>query len=365
MESLAIIAMNKEFWIGKKVLLTGHTGFKGGWLTIWLQKLGAEVIGYSLEPPTKPSLYEAANISKDMRSVHGDVRDLSHFSKVLQECLPDIVIHMAAQSLVRPSYENPVETYSSNVMGTVNVLEAVRTQNDRSVNAVLVVTTDKCYENREWLWGYRESERMGGKDPYSNSKGCAELVTSSYRDSFFNVDKYSEHGVAVASARAGNVVGGGDWAQDRLIPDIIKAISSGESVKIRNPHSIRPWQHVLEPLSGYMLLIEKLYDDPRAFSEGWNFGPDDTNVKDVYSIVKSLTTLWGGGAGWSVDEGAHVHEANYLKLDCSKARSLLGFTSKLELFDALEWIVEWYKEYGSNNDMHAFTMGQIEKYERL
>ncbi len=359
------MTVNNEFWSGKKVLLTGHTGFKGSWLTIWLQRLGAEVIGYSLMAPTKPSLYEVANIREDICSIEGDVRDLPFLQNTLRDCLPDIVIHMAAQSLVRPSYENPIETYSSNVMGTVNVLEAVRTQEESSVKVVLIVTTDKCYENKEWLWGYRENERMGGKDPYSNSKGCAELVTASYRDSFFNVERYSEHGVAIASARAGNVVGGGDWAQDRLIPDIIKAISAGEPVKIRNPHSIRPWQHVLEPLSGYMLLIEKLYEDAPGYSEGWNFGPDDSNAKDVHSIVESLTRLWGEGAEWYVDEGEHVHEANYLKLDCSKAKSLLGFTSKLELFDALEWIVEWYKEYQCGNDMYAFTVNQIEKYERL
>ncbi len=357
--------MKKEFWFGKKVLLTGHTGFKGSWLAIWLQKLGAEVIGYSLDPPTTPSLYEVANVQRNIRSIKGDIRDLTGLQTSLRDYQPDIVIHMAAQSLVRPSYDDPVETYSTNVMGTVNVLEAVRTQDKGSVKAVLVVTTDKCYENKEWLWGYRENERMGGKDPYSNSKGCAELVTAAYRDSFFNVENYSKHGVAVASARAGNVIGGGDWAQDRLIPDILKAISRGERVKIRNPHAIRPWQHVLEPLAGYMCLIEKLYDDAPAYSEGWNFGPDDSNAKDVRSIVESLTGLWGEGAGWDIDKGEHVHEANYLKLDCSKARSLLGFMPKLELFDALEWIVAWSKAYEGGEDMYAFTASQIEKYEKL
>ncbi len=361
--------MSSNFWFNKKILLTGHTGFKGSWLTLWLTRLGAEVIGYSLDPPTNPSLFEVAAIGKYIESIRGDIRDLEHLKKTISDSKPDIVIHMAAQALVRLSYDDPIETYSSNVMGTVNVLEAIRTQNKCSVKSVLIITSDKCYENNEWVWGYRENERMGGKDPYSNSKGCAELVTSSYRDSFFPIELYKKHGVAIASARAGNVIGGGDWAKDRLIPDIIKAIEENRPVEIRNPYSIRPWQHVLEPLAGYMTLIEKTWNGGKNFSEAWNFGPDESSARNVSVIVEHITKLWGekGGdnASWKVDQGDHVHEANYLKLDCSKAKSLLGFRPKLELLDSLTWVVDWFKAYHGGCDMHGFTLEQIEKYEKL
>lgn len=357
--------MQKEFWSNKKVLLTGHTGFKGSWLSIWLQKLGSQVTGFSLEPPTQPSLFETANVSKNMNSIIGDIRDLSLLNDVVRQTKPDIVIHMAAQALVRASYDDPVETYSSNVMGTVNVLEAIRRHGVGSVKAVLVITSDKCYENNEWLWGYRENERMGGKDPYSNSKGCAELVTSSYRDSFFPPEQIKKHGVAIATARAGNVIGGGDWASDRLIPDIIKAIDEGCPVEIRNPNAIRPWQHVLEPLSGYMTLVERLYNDGEQFVGGWNFGPNESSARNVSVIVEHMVKLWGEGAAWNVDPGDHVHEANYLKLDCSKAKTLLGIEPRLELLDSLTWVVEWFKAYKEKEDMQSFTLQQIECYENL
>ena len=269
--------MNPAFWKGKRILLTGHTGFKGSWLSLWLQSMGAPVVGYALAPPTNPSLFEVAEVGRGMTSVIGDIRDLEHLCAVFAEHKPEIVIHMAAQPLVRYSYIEPVETYSTNVMGTVNLLEAVRGTD--SVKAVVNVTSDKCYENREWVWNYRENEAMGGYDPYSNSKGCAELVTAAYRNSYFHSEKYKEHGVALASGRAGNVIGGGDWAGDRLIPDIMRAITQNLAVNIRNPHAIRPWQHVLEPLSGYLMLAQKLYEEGAAYAEGWNFGPSDEDAQ--------------------------------------------------------------------------------------
>lgn len=285
--------MLANFWEGKRVLLTGHTGFKGGWLSLWLQSLGANVTGYALLPPTQPSLYEVARVGDGMYSHIADIRDLDRLVAVMRETRPEIVIHMAAQPLVRYSYVNPVETYATNVMGTVNLLEAVRQVG--GVRVVVNVTSDKCYENREWIWGYREHDPMGGYDPYSSSKGCAELVAAAYRNSFFNPEAFGTHGVALASVRAGNVIGGGDWAEDRLIPDFMRAIMAGRAVVIRSPHAIRPWQHVLEPLSGYLLLAQHLWTDGPAFAEGWNFGPVDEDAKPVEWIVEQLTGLWGGG----------------------------------------------------------------------
>ena len=354
------VEVNPSFWKGKRVLLTGHTGFKGSWLSLWLQSMGAQVVGYALNPPTDPSLFEAAEVAKGMTSIIGDIRDLEHLRRVFAEHQPEIVIHMAAQPLVRYSYIEPVETYSTNVMGTVNLLEAVRST--KSVKAVVNVTTDKCYENREWAWGYRENEAMGGYDPYSSSKGCAELVTAAYRNSYFHPEKYKEHGVAIASGRAGNVIGGGDWADDRLIPDIMRAISAGKPVNIRNPHAIRPWQHVLEPLSGYLVLAQKLYEEGAAYAEGWNFGPNDEDAKPVQWIVEKLTQVWGEGANWVVDGGEHPHEAHYLKLDCSKAKSRLDWHPKWHLDEALEAIVEWQQAYLKSKSMHGFTLSQIQKY---
>lgn len=352
--------MNTAFWQGKRVLLTGHTGFKGSWLSLWLQSLGAQVVGFALAPPSNPSLFEVANVGAGMTSIIGDIRDLAHLRAVFVEHQPEIVIHMAAQALVRYSYVEPVETYSTNVMGTVNLLDAVRMA--PGVKAVVNVTSDKCYENKEWAWGYRENEPMGGFDPYSNSKGCAELVASAYRSSFFNADKYHEHGVALASARAGNVIGGGDWAEDRLIPDIMRAISEGRPVNIRNPHAIRPWQHVLEPLSGYLLLAQRLYEEGAVFAEGWNFGPNDEDAKPVQWIVEQLTQAWGGGASWVVDGGNHPHEAHYLKLDCSKARAQLNWHPRWRLDETLGKIVAWQRACKNKKDMRAITLQQISAY---
>ncbi len=350
-----------SFWKGKRVLVTGHTGFKGSWLSLWLQRLGAEVTGYSLEPPTEPSLFEVARVADGMHSVIGDIRDFPTLREVVRDRRPEIVFHMAAQALVRPSYRDPIETYASNVMGTVNLLEAVR-QAEGVVRAVVNVTSDKCYQNNEWVWGYREIDRLGGHDPYSNSKACAELVTAAFRDSFFDPADYSRHGVALASVRAGNVIGGGDWAEDRLIPDIMRAILAGEPVRIRNPHAIRPWQHVLEPLAGYLRLAERLCHEGPAFAEAWNFGPDDSSARPVSWIVEHLTRLWDGEARWEVDGGDHPHEAHYLKLDCSKARDRLGIVPRLDLATALEWIVEWNQAWLDGKDMRGVTEQQIDRY---
>lgn len=355
------VEVNPAFWKGKRVLMTGHTGFKGSWLSLWLQSMGVQVVGYALTPPTNPSLFEVADVAKGMTSIDGDIRDLEHLRAVFAEHQPEIVIHMAAQALVRYSYIEPVETYSTNVMGTVSLLEAVR--GSGSVKAVVNVTSDKCYENREWAWGYRENEAMGGFDPYSNSKGCAELVASAYRSSFFHPDKYQQHGVALASARAGNVIGGGDWAEDRLIPDILRAITDGRAVNIRNPHAIRPWQHVLEPLSGYLVLAQKLYEAGTDYAEGWNFGPNDEDAKPVQWIVESLTRSWGEGAIWVIDSGNHPHEAHYLKLDCSKAKARLDWHPRWHLDEALERIVEWHRAYRDKNDMREVTLRQIAEYQ--
>ncbi len=353
--------MTPGFWRGKRVFVTGHTGFKGSWLSLWLQQLGADVTGYALSPPTNPSLFEVAKVEGGMRSIIADIRDADALAKAMREAKPDIVIHMAAQPLVRYSYQNPVETYATNVMGTVHLLEAVR-QTD-TVRAVVIVTSDKCYENKEWPWGYRENEPMGGYDPYSNSKGCAELVTAAYRNSYFNPAKHSEHGVAVGSGRAGNVIGGGDWAQDRLIPDILRAIEAGRPVHIRSPHAIRPWQHVLEPLSGYLALAEKLFTDGTAYAEGWNFGPADEDAKPVQWIVEQLTTQWGQGASWQLDSKPQPHEAHYLKLDCSKARAKLGWHSCWNLQTALQSIIHWHKQALSGDNMQMVSLRQIAEYQ--
>ncbi|MDP2142889.1 MAG: CDP-glucose 4,6-dehydratase [Gallionella sp.] len=354
------MGMTGSFWRGKKVFLTGHTGFKGSWLSLWLQQLGAEVTGYALQPPTNPSLFEVASVATGMASIIGDIRDGVALGKAMCDAAPDIVIHMAAQPLVRYSYVNPVETYSTNVMGTVHLLEAVR--QTPSVRAVVNVTSDKCYDNKEWVWGYRENEAMGGFDPYSNSKGCAELVTGAYRNSFFSPAKYAEHRVALASARAGNVIGGGDWAEDRLIPDILRAIAENRPVVIRSPHAIRPWQHVLEPLSGYLSLAQKLYEQGVSHAEGWNFGPNDEDAKPVQWIVERLTQQWGEGASWRLDEGEHPHEAHYLKLDCSKAKMRLDWQPRWELAHTLEMIVAWQRAWLAKEEMRSLTLKQIEQY---
>lgn len=349
-----------EIYKGRKVLVTGYTGFKGSWLCLLLHKLGADVYGYALQPPTNPSLFKEANIDELTTSFIGDIRDYEKLSGILQKVQPEIVIHMAAQPLVRESYKNPIDTYSTNVMGTVNLLEACR--HTKSVKSIVNVTTDKCYENREWHWGYRENEPMGGYDPYSNSKGCSELVTSSFRNSFFNPNSYSTHGVALASARAGNVIGGGDWAEDRLIPDFIRSITKGEKVKIRSPFAIRPWQHVLEPLTGYLLLAAKLFTDGPAYAQGWNFGPDDSDAKNVEWITNSICTLWGDNAAFEIDTNPQPHEANYLKLDCSKSKAELGWFPKWDIETTLKSIVDWNKDFISNENIRTVTENQIDQY---
>lgn len=348
------------FWQGKKVFITGHTGFKGSWLSLWLHEMGAIVKGYSLPAPTKPSLFEEAKVWENLISEEGDIRDFSKLRQSLDEFKPEVVFHMAAQPLVRLSYDEPIETYSTNVMGTVHLLEAVKQVG--GVKAVINITSDKCYENQEWVWGYRENEPMGGYDPYSNSKGCAELVASSYRQSFFNAELYTEHGCALASVRAGNVIGGGDWASDRLIPDILKSFSEGRDVEIRSPHAIRPWQHVLEPLSGYLCVAENLYTHGPAFADGWNFGPKDEDAQPVEFIVNNLAELWGEGANWFLSREIHPHEAHYLKLDCSKAKMQLNWQPVWDLETTLGKIVRWQKAWLNGEDIKLHTITEIKEY---
>ncbi len=359
------MGLNKDFWKGKKVFITGHTGFKGAWLSAWLQSMGASISGFALPPSTNPNLFSLLNLDSDMQYVFGDIRDLHLLKEQLKKFDPDIVIHMAAQAIVRESYQNPVETFEVNAIGTAHLLEAVRyTENTK---AVVCVTSDKCYDNKEWPWRYRESDSMGGWDPYSASKGCSELIISSYRNSFFNKEEFNKHGVAVASVRAGNVIGGGDWGQDRLIPDIMRAFSENEKVIIRNPSATRPWQYVLDLLSGYLLLAERLYTDGPGYMEAWNFGPNDNDEKTVLEIVKHVSKLWGDNARWELDKNAasNPHEAFTLKLDSSKSRSKLGWTPRLTLEHSLEFIVDWYRHYYSNREtMRNFTEEQISSFEK-
>lgn len=348
--------MNHEFWRGKRVFLTGHTGFKGSWLALWLQSLGAEVHGYALEPTTEPNLFTIAHVGDGMASsVIADIRDGAMLAASLQAARPEIILHLAAQALVRYSYVQPVETYAINVMGTVNLLEAVRSAPD--VRAVVNVTSDKCYENREWVWGYREQEPMGGHDPYSSSKGCAELVTTAYRRSFFN-----QAGIALASARAGNVIGGGDWAADRLIPDFLRAADAGEILKIRSPKAIRPWQHVLEPLCGYLMLAERLYLEGEKVAESWNFGPADEDAYPVSWIVERLAKQ-RNDVKWECDNVPQPHEAHYLKLDSSKARTQLGWRPRWQLDTALTKTLEWHAGWRRGKDMRALALAQIADYQ--
>ena len=342
-----------QFWSGKKVLVTGHTGFKGAWLALWLSLLGARVSGYALQPPSSPSLWAMIEAKAGIASTIADIRDLGALAKAIESFQPDIVFHLAAQSLVRPSYDDPVGTYATNVMGTVHLLEAAR--RTASVRAVVNVTSDKCYENLETGQAYRESDPMGGRDTYSSSKGCAELVTTAYRASF-------PGGAAIASARAGNVIGGGDWAQDRIVPDTVRAAVAGNAVQVRNPRAVRPWQHVLEPLAGYLQLAERLHEAPAMFSEGWNFGPDEDDAVPVEKVVSTITRLWGPPASWAADKGTYPREAHFLKLDSSKARSRLGWKPRLGLQLALEWTVGWYKTQAQGADARHLTLAQIERY---
>jgi CDP-glucose 4,6-dehydratase len=351
------------FWQKRRVILTGHTGFKGSWLSLWLQQSGANLLGYSLPPPTQPNLFEAARVAEGMQTVTADICDLAKLKDALHSHRPEIVIHMAAQPLVRLSYQDPVGTYTTNVIGTVNLLEAVRSCD--SVRSVVVITSDKCYQNQGWVWAYRENDRLGGHDPYSNSKACAELVVSSFRNSFFPTDKYHKHKVALGSTRAGNVIGGGDWAKDRLIPDIVRAFLKNEVLKIRNPKATRPWQHVLEPLHGYLLLAEQLYEKGTQFAEGWNFGPSYSDSQPVDWMVKKMADLWGPTAHWEIDSTEQPHEDLMLKLDWSKATNQLGWTPKLSLDKALEWTLEWYRACEQGSDMRDFTLKQIAQFEKL
>ena len=345
--------MNREFWKDRRVFVTGHTGFKGSWLCTWLVDAGARVTGYALAPDTRPSLFDSAGVEQGMTSILADVRDAAAIQSALTASGAEIVFHLAAQSLVRESYRAPVETYATNVMGTANVLEAVR--NTPSVRAVVVVTSDKCYENREWSWPYRESDPLGGHDPYSSSKACAELVAAAYRASFH---------VPIATARAGNVIGGGDWAKDRLVPDLMRAFAKGEAAVIRNPLAIRPWQHVLEPLHGYLILAESLLRGEHA--DAWNFGPGDADVKPVQWVADELVRRWGNGASWTQDSGSHPHEAHMLKLDSAKARTQLHWMPRLSLSEALDWIVEWHREFDvSPRRASETTLQQIKQFEAL
>ncbi|VAX15755.1 CDP-glucose 4,6-dehydratase [hydrothermal vent metagenome] len=349
--------LEHTFWNNRSVFLTGHTGFKGAWLSLILQRLGAKVTGYALDFPAGKPLFTGAQIASGMNSVIGDILNQKQMGSVLAEAKPEIVIHMAAQSLVRESYRNPIESFHTNVMGTANLLESVR--NAKGVRAVIVVTSDKCYENRHWEWGYRENDPLGASDPYSASKGCAELVTASYRSSFFNPESYNKHGVAIASARAGNVFGGGDFGKDRLIADCIQAFANKEPVRLRNPASTRPWQFVLNLLGGYLMLAEKLHRDGPAYGEGWNFGPEGDPIT-VQNVANQMASLFGGGATVEVDHGNHPHEAQALGLDSAKARLKLGWRPTIDFQSALEQTVAWYTSYIACKDVRKISIEQIE-----
>lgn len=349
--------VDPQFWQGKTVLLTGHTGFKGAWLSLWLQAMEADVHGFALDPPTTPSLFVEANVGSGMSSRTADIRTPGAIADCIDAVQPEIVFHMAAQPLVRASYDDPISTYETNVMGTVRLLDALRGAD--SARVVVNITSDKSYENNERTWGYRESDPVGGRDPYSNSKACSELVTSAYRRSFL-----ADEGVAVASARAGNVIGGGDWAADRLVPDALRAFADHEAVTLRRPDAVRPWQHVLEPLSGYLALAEKLWAEPQAFAEAWNFGPADEDALPVAHVIEALTELWGDGATWQPDHDTGPHEASWLKLDISKARTMIGWHPTWTLDEALVRVVDWHRAWLAGEDMRTFTLDQIREFSR-
>ena len=352
--------MLESFWRGKTVLVTGHTGFKGGWLSFWLHNLGANVIGYSLSPNTEPNLYSTVNIESCVSTEFGDVRNLDNLTACISEKRPEIVFHMAAQPLVRLSYKEPLETFSTNITGTINVLEAVR--RTQTVKVVVNITSDKCYENKEWVWGYREHEPLGGHDPYSSSKACAEIITAAYQKSYFQTHDAGAYMPAIATARAGNVIGGGDWSEDRLVPDIIKSIMSKEDILLRNPSAIRPWQHVLEPLYGYMLLAERLWENNDKYCGAWNFGPSEGNVRTVEWIVSRLIDLWGSQTAWKCESHNNPHEAMCLKLDSSKAFEYLGWKQRMSMDETLMAVVEWYRSYGNGKSVQEIMMKQIDTY---
>jgi len=355
--------LSRTFWRGRRVFVTGHTGFKGSWLCLWLDALGATVTGYALEPPTRPSLFEQAGVGSTVHSISADIRDGARLAAAVADFRPEVVIHMAAQSVVKRGYADPVETYSTNVLGTVHLFEAVRRLGAGCV--VVNVTSDKCYAHRESGGGYREEDPMGGDDPYSNSKGCAELVTTAYRRSFFPPEGLARHGVAVASARAGNAVGGGDWTPDQLVPDLIRAFAAGRPCLIRSPGGIRPWQFVLEPLRGYLMLAERLASDAPSHASAWNFGPSTDDAQPVSWIADRLAAAWGSGASWTRDAGEHPAEAAALRLDASKAAAQLGWRPALALGDTLDWCVEWYRGWDRKEDLGRLTRSQIERYQQL
>jgi CDP-glucose 4,6-dehydratase len=350
------VEVNAAFWRGKRVFLTGDTGFKGAWLALWLDSLGARVLGFSKDVPTSPSLFEAARVGERVQHEVGDVRDFRAVNDSIRRFVPDIVFHLAAQALVRYSYAEPLETYATNVMGTAHVLEALR--DAPSVRAAVIVTSDKCYENLETGRAYVETDAMGGHDPYSSSKGAAELLAAAYRRSFFSGM------TSIATARAGNVIGGGDWSADRLLPDAYRAAEAKKAVLIRNPKAVRPWQHVLEPLSGYLVLAERLAEAGAPFAEGWNFGPPEGDARSVGEIMDRVASLWGAGFCWQQDQGSHPHEAQLLSLDCSKAIRTLGWKPRLKLETALEWTVSWYKDFLSGSDARTLSLDQIARYDR-
>jgi CDP-glucose 4,6-dehydratase len=355
--------IDAKFWQGRRVLVTGHTGFKGAWLTLLLQRLGSEVTGFALAPPSDPSLFDGTGAARGINSIEGDIRDLPALTRAMASARPEVVLHLAAQSLVRPSYEDPVTTYSTNVLGSVHLLEAVR--QTEGVRAVVMVTSDKCYDNREWTWGYREVDQLGGKDPYSNSKACAEIVTAGYRASFFPADRLHEHGVGVASARAGNVIGGGDWSYMRIVPDLMRGFLSGKPVIVRSPSAVRPWQHVLDPLTGYMMLAERLWKGDAAYASAWNFGPADADARPVSWLADRLVQLWGDGAKWVVEEAVDGKETGMLRLDSSHARNCLGWRPRWDVDAALEHTAGWYRAYGRNSSVAAVrraTESDIDTY---
>jgi CDP-glucose 4,6-dehydratase len=355
-------AVVSNTWKGKRVFLTGHTGFKGGWLALWLASKGATVRGYALDPGTTPNFFSEARVAEAIEDIRGDIRDGAKLEHALRGFAPDVVFHLAAQPLVRHSYEDPIGTYETNVIGTARLLDAVR--RTESVRAVISVTTDKCYENKEWLWGYRETDPLGGYDPYSSSKACAEIVSAAFRQSYFPLEKIAQHRCAIGTARAGNVIGGGDWSADRLIPDLVRGFLAGQPVPIRRPKAIRPWQHVLEPLMGYIQLAEHLLTLDARYATAFNFGPADDDARSVEWIVDRMTGFWGCGASWVLNPEPGAHEAGYLKLDASRARSELGWKPRFRLEDALRLTVDWYKAWQDGSDMHHFTLDQIAAYEK-
>jgi len=356
------VGLSPAFWQGKRVLLTGHTGFKGSWLALWLRELGAQVTGFALDPGTEPNLFELAQVGREITDVRGDLRDLGALLETVAEAQPEIVLHLAAQPLVREAYRDPLGTYSSNVMGTLHLLEAIRQTG--GVRACVLVTTDKVYANQEWPWPYRENEALGGHDPYSSSKACCELLAQSYAASFFPADQHAEHGLALATARAGNVLGGGDFAADRLIPDVLKAWSAGTPVTLRYPQAVRPWQHALEPLAGYLQLAERLYQQGPAYAGAWNFGPGEQDMCSVGEVVGHLARQWPAAPGLRVEPSA-LHEAGLLRLDSSRARQLLGWRTRWSLHECLKHTLDWHLAWQRGDNMRAFTLDQLNLYAEL